>query len=84
MIVVDFMVAPWLVCPPKGSPMDVEDLINRLCVTAGIVMEDASVGAISVGSRQREQVADLVRASEIIRALVNAAELLAVHFGEST
>lgn len=64
--------------------MDVEDLINRLCVTAGIVMEDASVGAISVGSRQREQVADLVRASEIIRALVNAAELLAVHFGEST
>ena len=56
--------------------MDVEDLIDRLCVMAGMIMEDASVGAISVGPSQLERVAKLCRASDVIRALAKAADLL--------
>lgn len=56
--------------------MDVEDLIGRLCVTAGMIMEDASVGAISVGPNQSERIAALLRACEAIGALANAASKL--------
>ena len=56
--------------------MDVEDLIERLCVAAGMIMEDASVGAISTGSEPRERIIELLRASETIGALVHAAEVL--------
>ena len=56
--------------------MDVEDLIERLCVAAGIVIEDASVGAISTGSEPRERILELLHASEAITALVSAAEVL--------
>ena len=59
--------------------MDVDDLIGRLCVMAGTIMEDASVSAISLGAGQRGRVADLVRASEVIGALATAAELLEAH-----
>ena len=82
-MVVDLVDAPWLVWQRKGSPMDVDDLISRLCVMAGIIMEDASVGAISVSSGQHERVADLVDASELIQALASAAALLNCHFGGS-
>ena len=60
--------------------MDVDDLIGRLCVMAGIIMEDASVDAISRGAGQRKRIADLIRASEVISALAIAAELLEAHF----
>lgn len=53
--------------------MDFGDPIGRLCVTAGMIMEDASVGAISVGPSQDERVAALIRASEAINALAHAA-----------
>lgn len=76
---VDLVDAPWLVWPRKGSPMDVDDLISRRCVMAGIIMKDASVGAISLGAGQRERVVDLVRASKVIGALASAAELLEAH-----
>ena len=76
---VDLGDAPWLLQPRKGSPMDVNDLIGQLCVMAGIIMEDASVGAISFGAGQRERVVDLVRASKVIRALATAAEPLEAH-----
>ena len=56
--------------------MDVEDLIERLCVAAGIIMEDASVGAISTGSEPRERILKLVHASDAITALAHAAEVL--------
>ena len=56
--------------------MEIEDLIERLCVTAGMIMEDASVGAISTGSEPRERVLRLLHASEAITALVHAAEVL--------
>ena len=56
--------------------MDSQDLIDRLCVTAGIIMEDASVGAISTGSEPRERILKLLHASEAITALVHAAEVL--------
>ena len=56
--------------------MDVEDLIERLCVAAGMIMEDASVGAISTGSEPRERILKLLHASEAITALVHAAEVL--------
>ena len=59
--------------------MDVDDLISRLCLRAGIIMEDASVSAISLGAGQRERVAGLVRAGEVIGALATAAELLQAH-----
>ena len=53
--------------------MDVGDLIERLCVAAGMIMEDASVGAISTGSELRERVLKLLHASEAITALARAA-----------
>ena len=77
---VDFVHAPWLVWCQKGSSMDVEELIGRLCVMAGMIMEDASIGAISVVGGRRDRVADLVHASYVIRALASAAHLLEAHF----
>ncbi|GAC1582152.1 MAG: hypothetical protein NVS3B5_16470 [Sphingomicrobium sp.] len=56
--------------------MDVEDLIERLCVAAGMIMEDASVGAISTESAPRERILKLLHASETITALVHAAKVL--------
>lgn len=59
--------------------MDVDELIGRLCVTAGMIMEDASVSAITVRQSQREQVAVLLRASDAISALAKAAEALSLY-----
>lgn len=56
--------------------MDVEDLIERLCVAAGMIMEDASVGAISTGREPRARVLEILHASEAITALAHAAEVL--------
>jgi len=56
--------------------MDVEDLIERPCVAAGMIMEDASVGAISTGSEAGERVLALLRASETIGALARAVAAL--------
>lgn len=56
--------------------MDVEKLIGLLCVSAGMIMEDASVGAISVGQSEPERVAALLRASNAISALAKAADSL--------
>ena len=60
----------------RGPQMDVEDLIERLCVAAGMIMEDANVGAISTGSEPRERVLKLLHASEAITALARAAVAL--------
>ena len=49
--------------------MDVEDMIERLCVAAGMIMEDASVSAISTGGEPRERILKLLHASEAITAL---------------
>jgi hypothetical protein len=57
--------------------MDVEDLIERLCVAAGTIMEDASVSAICAGDGQHERVVALLQASEVIGALTCAAGVLA-------
>ena len=57
--------------------MDFQDLIEWLCVTAGMIMEDASVSAISSRSEPRERILKLLHASEAITALVHAAEVLA-------
>ena len=59
--------------------MDVDDLVGRLCVTAGMIMEDASVGAVSVDPGQHEWVTALLRASEAINALATAAETLSCY-----
>ena len=56
--------------------MDVEDLIERLCVAAGMIMEDASVSAISTEGEPRERILKLLHASEAITALAHAAEVL--------
>lgn len=56
--------------------MDVEDLIERLCVAVGIIKEDASVGAISTSSEAGDRVLALLRASETIGALARAAAAL--------
>ena len=56
--------------------LDVEELIQRLCVTAGMIMEDASVGAISTRGDIRQRVADLGRAGKEISALADAAAAL--------
>lgn len=64
--------------------MEFEDLIGRLCVTAGIIMEDASVGAILFGISEDERVAKLLRASEAISALAYAASKLAGYSREAS
>ena len=56
--------------------MDVEDLIERLCVTGGMIMEDASSEAISARGDIRQRVADLGRAGNEISALADAAAAL--------
>lgn len=61
-LAVDFARDSWLCRSRKAGRMDFEDLIGRLCVTAGMIMEDASVGAITVGTSQDERVASLLRA----------------------
>ena len=56
--------------------MDFDDIIDRLCMTAGVIMEDASVSAISVGVAQRERVVALLRASDAISVVAKAADAL--------
>lgn len=56
--------------------MDVEDLIERLCVTVGMIMEDASLGAISTLGDIRQRVTDLSRAGKEISVLTDAAAAL--------
>lgn len=58
---VDFTGTPWL-CAGHG----VDDLIDQLCVMAGIIMEDASVGAVSNSDDRRARIIGLVSASETI------------------
>ena len=82
-LAVDFTTGRWLVSVSEGGPMDVEDLIERLCVTAGAIMEDASVSAISAGDGQHERVVALLQASEMIGALARAAEVLERLFQDS-
>lgn len=75
-LAVDFAPGAWLCQSRKAWAMDYKDLIGRLCVTAGMIMEDASVGAILDGPGQHERVAGLLRASEAIKAVSEAAEAL--------
>ena len=56
--------------------MDIEDLIERLCVTVGMIMEDASLGANSTGGDIRQRVSELRRAGNEISALADAAAAL--------
>lgn len=56
--------------------MDVEDLVERLCTTAGMIMEDASVGAVSQNQELSGRVRDLVRAAARINAMAVAAKAL--------
>ena len=56
------------------------ELIQSLCTHAGMIMEDASVDAISVVSpnaeRRQERLVTLRQAADDIGALVGAAEVL--------
>ena len=63
-------------CRVGETHMEVEDLIERLCVTVGMIMEDASLGAISTRCDIRQRGANLHRASKEISALVDAASAL--------
>ena len=62
--------------------MEIEELIGLLCVSAGMIMEDASVGAISVRQSEPERVAALLRASNAISALARAADSLNDYRGD--
>jgi len=68
---VDFTGTPWL-C----AGMEVDDLIDQLCVMAGMIMEDASVGAVSNSADRKARVTALVRASETIASLAKAASAM--------
>jgi len=67
----------------RGDHMDDADadLVAQLCARAGMIMEDISPDAITLSGRnaaERGDVIDrLVVASERVRALVQAAKLLA-------
>lgn len=54
--------------------MDVEDLIGQLCAAAGMIMEEASVGAISTTANMRQRVTELVCASDNITVIAAAAK----------
>lgn len=74
---VDFAPRPWLAC---GMDEDAADLIIQLCTRAGMLMEDASVLALTLGSVEpslRGQVlGQLVEASERISSLLQEAMAL--------
>jgi hypothetical protein len=61
--------------------METEDLIDRLCVRAGMIMEDASVVAVTlrrkVSADQRQALDRLEGSSRRISALITAALPLA-------
>jgi len=56
--------------------MEVDALNDQLCVMAGIIMEDACVGAVSISEVREARVTALSRASETIASLVKAASAL--------
>lgn len=56
--------------------MDVEELVERLCTTAGMIMEDASAGAISQNQELGGRVRELARAARSINTMAVAAEAL--------
>lgn len=58
---------------------DAQDLIDRLCTHAGMIMEDVIPTAISAGARfDRSKKIQLIRtASQDMAALANAAEVVA-------
>lgn len=56
--------------------MEGKELARQLCVQVGMIMEDASVGAISTRADISVQVSHLKLASDMISALVIAAEAL--------
>ncbi len=68
----------------RGVGMDDEtfDLIAQMCTRIGMIMEDASIVALTVNAISREErmgaIADLEAASSQIRALAKAAKALAV------
>ena len=59
---------------------DTDELIIRLCTQVGIVMEDSSILALTLGAVSRPEwtdaIADLCIASETIERLVEAAHIL--------
>ncbi len=59
---------------------ETQELINLLCTRIGMIMEDASVVALTIGSRDQDacsaDVADLKVAAEQIGMLVEAAQSL--------
>jgi hypothetical protein len=74
----------WTVAPsaPFCGPVDPEriDLIRRVCIQAGMIMEDASPGAIVITDTSAEgiraAVTQLMNASQQIKALAEAASTL--------
>jgi len=59
---------------------DTAALIQALCVRAGMIMEDESVGAITFqaaeGAQAEAQLVRLINASEVISRLLDAANAL--------
>ena len=56
--------------------MEIEDLVERFCTIAGMMMEDASVGAISMDRELEQRVRDLVKAGQAIDAVAVVAATL--------
>ena len=82
---VDFLAVSPLPCATEGVPMvgDITtgDIIQSLCVTAGTIMEDASVDAVSTQPKEASTRSDRVRALAVagheIYFLLAAAEIMA-------
>lgn len=57
--------------------MNPTDLAEQLCTAAGMILEDASVAALTTSGDLAERVAQVAQAGERIRVLAAAAVVLA-------
>lgn len=63
--------------------MDVEALIEQLCVTAGMIMEDASAQVILRDGELAQRVTRIAEAAQDISALADAATRLALRLPQT-
>jgi hypothetical protein len=69
----------WTSCPPRGVVLsmddDIDDLIAQLYTRIGMIMEDASVVALTIGGLEREK--RVTSIDEVETAANRIAELIA-------
>ncbi len=63
----------------REAGMEFDDLIEKLCTAAGIIMEDVSPIALVRGGNRTDRIRQIAHAGREILALAEAASALAEH-----